>query len=252
MLIKENKSMTEAERIAAANTNNSYLQALSYIAVGTIFPFAGKKAPDTFMICDGRELDTAEYTELFSVIGYTFGGSDTTFKLPDLRGRVLVGLDVSTSHFEKIGLQGGEPEHALSEEEGPIHTHKPTNTLQGDFAYQFQTVKALNSNSTGRVKINDVTDGQYQVITANTQSDDYKNIDDISAEYATAPSGNGKAHNNLQPYTVCNYIIKVTNRFPNVIEIEYADTYYTLTEADKTDIADIVLESFTDVSEVGL
>ena len=251
MLIKENKNMTEAERIAVANTNNSYLQALSYVAVGTIFPFAGKKAPDTFMICDGRELDTAEYTELFSVIGYTFGGSDTTFKLPDLRGRVLVGLDESTSHFEKIGLQGGETEHVLSEEEGPIHAHKPTEKLQGGSPYVFQTARKYNTDSTGRFLVQENKAGNLYVVGANQTASDYVDMEDISGEELTANAGQGKAHNNLQPYTVCNYIIKVTNRFPNVIEIKYADTYYTLTEADKTDIADIVLSNFTDVSEVG-
>ena len=123
MLIKETKEMTTQERIAVENSNNQYLHALSYVAVGTIYPFAGQEEPDTFMFCDGRELDTTEYAELFSVIGYTYGGSGSTFNLPDLRGRTLVGVNLNDVDFKTLGSYGGEKEHNLTIEEMPSHTH---------------------------------------------------------------------------------------------------------------------------------
>ena len=246
MLIKENKNMTASERAAVANTNNSYLQALSYVAVGTIFPFAGEQAPDTFMLCNGAELDTEESPELFNVIGYTFGGSENRFHLPDLRGRVLVGLDASKEDFKLIGKQGGESKHALTEEEGPMHSHMPTDKLQGGSPYVFQTARKYDTDSTGRFLVKQDNTGTYYVAGANTKAADYVDMNDIDGELQTASSGQGTAHNNLQPYTVCNYIIKVTNRLPNILSCEYV-----LSESDKTDIANLVLANFTDVSEVG-
>lgn len=82
MLISKQKNMTESEKIAVDNSNNQYLQALSYVAVGTIYPYAGQTPPETFMFCDGTELDIDEYAELFGVIGYEFGGSGDKFNLP--------------------------------------------------------------------------------------------------------------------------------------------------------------------------
>ena len=82
LLIPKQKNMTESEKIAVDNSNNQYLQALSYVAVGTIYPYAGQTPPETFMFCDGTELDIDEYAELFGVIGYKFGGSGDKFNLP--------------------------------------------------------------------------------------------------------------------------------------------------------------------------
>jgi microcystin-dependent protein len=44
-------------------------------------------APSGWELCEGQSLDTAVYPDLFAVIGYTYGGSGSTFNLPDLRGR---------------------------------------------------------------------------------------------------------------------------------------------------------------------
>ena len=58
--------------------------------IGEIRLFAGTFAPAGWLICDGRPVHFALYQNLFSVIGWTFGGSDEVFNLPDLRGRVPV------------------------------------------------------------------------------------------------------------------------------------------------------------------
>ena len=59
--------------------------------LGEIRLFAGTFAPQGWAACDGQLLPIAEYTALFSLIGTTYGGDgETTFALPDLRGRVPV------------------------------------------------------------------------------------------------------------------------------------------------------------------
>ncbi len=297
MLIKQTKEMTEAERIAAENSNNQYLQALSYAAVGMIYPYAGTEAPDTFMICDGTALNVTEYPELFSVIGYTFGGSDDTFNLPDLRGKTLVGMQADDSDFGTIGKSGGEKTHKMTAEENGKHTH-PVIKAFGDTALDSSNhpawaVKLLESA---------ISNTSANPSTGSTAGIGY--------------SGEGKAHNNLQPYTVINYIIKVVQGIPNLetalpidqtynpesenaqsgkavaeaianaggadcvgideIYIQDGNLYvkkttdvaavnlgyvkgekgdkgdsYVLNEADKVEIANIVLTNFTDVAEVG-
>ena len=67
------------------NSSNPY--------IGEIFLFAGNFAPAGFALCNGQLLPIAQYTALFSILGTTYGGDGrTTFALPDLRGRVPVGV----------------------------------------------------------------------------------------------------------------------------------------------------------------
>ena len=55
--------------------------------VGTLLDYAGTTAPSGYLMCDGRSLATDAYSKLFAVIGYSYGGSGTSFKIPDFRGR---------------------------------------------------------------------------------------------------------------------------------------------------------------------
>jgi microcystin-dependent protein len=77
-------------------------------------------APQGWSFCNGQILSISTNTALFSLLGTTYGGNgQTTFALPDLRGRVPVGSGQSFS----MGMQGGEEAHTLSEAEMPAHTH---------------------------------------------------------------------------------------------------------------------------------
>lgn len=78
--------------------------------------------------CDGRMLDKTAFNLLFQVIGYTFGGSGQTFKLPDPQGRVMgsVGTvtdDDNRSRFFAPGQMVGELDHKLTVPEMPSHNH---------------------------------------------------------------------------------------------------------------------------------
>ena len=87
-----------------ASTNGVISTAASELPIGTVLPIASEEPPSTWVLCDGRELSIEEYSELFNIIGTTFGAGDsafwsqvnlpaTTFNVPDLRGRSVYGAD---------------------------------------------------------------------------------------------------------------------------------------------------------------
>jgi microcystin-dependent protein len=95
---------------------------------GAILPYAGATAPSGFLLCDGSAVSRTEYAALFAVCGTTFGAGDgsTTFNVPDLRGRVPVGVDGSAGRLsanDALGNTAGAETHALSSAELAAHTH---------------------------------------------------------------------------------------------------------------------------------
>lgn len=169
---------------------------------GVIYPFAGSNPPEGFLLCNGQEISRTEYAALFAVIGTTYGEGDgsTTFNIPDLQSRVPVGSSVDFA----IGSTGGEVAHSLTVDELAQHNHKTGLTDNyGDKC--FVVVKGLGSSSTGRT--NTSNSGAYKTITANSGASDYEGLDDITTVAAVQNTGYNKAHNNLQPYQVVNYII---------------------------------------------
>src|SRR5512133_2690819 len=79
-------------------------------------------APQGWALCNGQFLPINQNQALFSLLGTTYGGNgQTTFALPDLRGRVPI--HVGNGHT--LGEAGGERWHALVAAEVPSHTHTP-------------------------------------------------------------------------------------------------------------------------------
>ena len=150
------------------------------IPSGVIAPFAGTSAPSGWLLCDGSAVSKTTYADLFAVIGTTFGDANADFHLPDLNGRVPVGLG-STGTFATLGLTGGEENHTLSESEMPSHFHTWTASRQ-------QAGTDDNNNST---EISHGDRGSGNTMTKDTNS-----------------KGSDQAHNNMPPYIVLNYIIK--------------------------------------------
>ena len=73
-------------------SSTSTMKAQSEPYIGQISIYAFNFAPRGWMPCDGRLLPIAQYQALFALIGTTYGGNGvTTFALPDLRGRIVVG-----------------------------------------------------------------------------------------------------------------------------------------------------------------
>lgn len=156
---------------------------LQTVPTGTVSAFAGSAAPTGYALCDGSAVNRTAQAALFSVIGTTYGIGDgsTTFSLPDLRGRVVAGLDSANNVLNEtasidgtaLGEVGGDDVHTLLTAEMPSHTH----------SFNGGGLKSLAGDSVG--------------------NDDYAN-----SGGTTSSTGGGQAHNNVQPTIILNYIIK--------------------------------------------
>ncbi|MCQ5065755.1 phage tail protein, partial [Alistipes putredinis] len=90
--------------------------------------------PDGYALCEGQQLKQSEYPALYKAIGSTYNNAydcngrklSTTsgyFRLPDLRGRFVVGYNVSDADYGSYGKGGGEKKHTLTVDEMPSHAH---------------------------------------------------------------------------------------------------------------------------------
>lgn len=150
---------------------------------GTIVMFAGSVAPSGWQLCDGSSLSQAEYPELYSVIAGTYGSGAGVFTVPNLKGKVPVGLDAGQAEFNALGTPAayaGEKTHTLQIAEMPSHHHNDT----------VYTGAGPDGNGGARAGVG-----------ATGASS--------TAPTGAANTGGDGGHNNLQPYLVINYIIKL-------------------------------------------
>ena len=158
------------------------------IPVGVIVPFVGKKAPSGWALCHGGTLPKDEYPELYDMVGYLYGGEGNDFGVPDLRTRVPVGYDVRNPPFNTLGAKGGAAEVKLTEAQMPKHNHS-------------QRVTAGNEGGN--------SGGVRRDSAETAKSSSFKSFKAYSHGITTHTRGGSRAHNNLQPYIVLEYIIKL-------------------------------------------
>jgi microcystin-dependent protein len=99
--------------------------------IGEIRGFAGNFNPMYWALCQGQTLQISQYQALFTIIGTYYGGNgQTTFMLPDLRGRILVGAGQGTglSKVWNLGDTGGTESTVLTIANMPTHNHPATTT----------------------------------------------------------------------------------------------------------------------------
>jgi microcystin-dependent protein len=157
--------------------------------------------PTGWLYCDGSSLSTSTYADLFSAIGYTYGGSGPSFNAPDLRGRVAAGLDnlggtsantIVDADADSLGGTFGTETITLSEAQMPAHTH----VLSMDtYAGHEQVAEDLVAGVGIEVAVG-LDHGMEDGAGAHTH------------EGTALSTGGDTAHNNVQPSIAMNYLIK--------------------------------------------
>jgi microcystin-dependent protein len=167
--------------------------------VGEIRMFAGNFAPSGWVFCDGQLLAISQNDALFSLIGTIYGGDgETTFGLPDLRGRIPIHTGTGPGLSPKQqGQQGGTETETLTVNQIPSHTHALTASSANadDVAPAGKTLAAT-------------THDLY--ITAPSAGD-------MTAMHAAAVTnaGGSQSHSNLMPTLCIHFIISLFGIFPS-------------------------------------
>jgi microcystin-dependent protein len=93
--------------------------------IGTIIDFAGINVPSGYLECNGASYATAQYPDLFNVIGYAWGGSAPNFNVPDLRRKTTIGAGgtSTTTIGNAVGSVGGTENVSLTRANIPSHAH---------------------------------------------------------------------------------------------------------------------------------
>ena len=159
--------------------------------VGEIRMFAGNFAPAGWMFCEGQLLPISENETLFQLIGTTYGGDgQSTFALPDLRGRI----PIHQGNGFILAETGGAEEITLTVQQIAAHAHPAL---------------AANANATAKLP----TGALFGI----AQGDVYSGTFTPSAmsPQSVGPTGGSQPHTNFQPYLCVNFIISLFGLFPS-------------------------------------
>ncbi len=155
------------------------------VPTGAVMPYAGSSAPGGWVLCNGQSLSTSTYSTLFAVIGYTYGGAEANFTVPDLRSRMPLGAGAGAGLTTRaLAATGGQE----SISQVPPHTHNATTTAKsyGNASHDQNNTAFGDENYV-------VGDGNIGSVTVNNTG-------------TNIAGGNVDVMN---PFLVLNYIIKV-------------------------------------------
>jgi microcystin-dependent protein len=173
--------------------------------IAEIRMFAGTFAPRTWLFCNGQTMSIAQNTAMFSLLGTTYGGNgQTTFGIPDFRGRVAVGTGTGPGLPNiQLGEMAGTPTTTITTAQMPAHNH----VITGGVTPQAATDGAIGSDPTGRF----LGPGNFYAAAG-----DNVGMAQISANGLTVSvAGNSQPISIMQPYLGMNYIICQFGIFPS-------------------------------------
>ena len=147
--------------------------------------------PRGWALCDGQVLPISQQQALYSLLGDTYGGTQTTFALPDLRGRVPVG----TGPGYAWGLSAGAESVTLQTANLPAHTHS-LRASSDEATAQSPEAAVLAAAPTGRKAY-----GEAENLVA-------------LSENSVGNAGGGQGHSNLQPTQVVSFCIAIVGNYP--------------------------------------
>lgn len=159
----------------------------SITPAGMIVAYGGSSVPSAYLECDGSAVSRTTYANLFTAIGTTWGTGDgsTTFNVPDLRGRTLIGVGTGSGLTARsLADSGGAETVTLAASEIPAHKH------------QIKSPNGSTMYTTGGGASNNV----LSVVSAAISGSNHETENN---------SGGGSAHNNMQPYKAVKWLIKI-------------------------------------------
>jgi len=165
--------------------------------VGEIRMFGGTFAPMDWAFCDGSTLSISQYDVLYSVIGTTYGGDGiTTFKLPDLRGRVPLHKGQGAGLTSRsIGGSFGTETVTLAASQIPAHNH----------------LISVGGNATTAAPAGNYLGNTVGFSLYSAAAPDSTMNANVTSTY---PNSAAQPHSNLMPALCINYIIALTGIFP--------------------------------------
>lgn len=183
-----------------------------FIPTGGYIPYGGSDAPPGFLLCYGQAISRTVYAALFAVIGTGFGAGDgnTTFNVPDFRGRSPIGIDNMggaaadrVAAATSIGANGGVEEidlshvhttgdHALVVSEMPSHVH---DCLGAKYNVSEDNLGSINAVEVGPQSNN----GPYPTQSAGG---------DATHNHGNTESAGSSTQAIMNPYLAGNWIIK--------------------------------------------
>jgi microcystin-dependent protein len=157
--------------------------------------FAGNFAPAGWMFCEGQLLPISEYETLFNLIGTTYGGDgQSTFALPDLRGR----LPLHQGNGFTLAETGGAEEITLTVAQIPSHTH---------------AFLATTNSAAFTTPNNTETLGVAALATITPYGTDAPKT--ALSPQSISSTGGSQPHTNFQPYLCIDFIISLFGIFPS-------------------------------------
>lgn len=154
-------------------------------------------APEDTLACNGATYSSTSYPALYALLGATFGGNgSSTFNVPDLRGRVPMGMGQGAGLTNRtLGSKGGEENTTLTLAQIPAHSHT-LNAVSG--AGDTSSPAGAYLADTGPLDKEYIASGTKVAMNAG----------------AVQNAGSGSAHNNLPPYLVLNFYIAYNGVYP--------------------------------------
>jgi microcystin-dependent protein len=181
--------------------------------IAEIRMFAGNFAPRAWFLCQGQLLSIAQYTALFALVGTTYGGDgQTTFGLPDFRGRIGVGMGQGPGLSNYVlGQESGVESVTLASNNLPAHTHTATLTASATTA----TAQGPGPSGSNRVLGRALDSSGAVVPLVYAPAGSPLNSALGAGSVTTASTGGNLPFSTLQPYLGMNFIICAEGIFPS-------------------------------------
>ncbi|MDD2774336.1 MAG: tail fiber protein [Gallionella sp.] len=165
--------------------------------IGEIRAFGFNYVPQGWALCNGQQLAVNQYTALYSVIGNRYGGNQTTFALPNLMGRSVMGQGQGNGLTPRqVGNQTGSNAVALDATQLPAHTHP------------------VDGTSSTTAPLAQATANQSWIARELSATIYAESPNTVLASPTFGVAGSGAAHENRQPCLALNFCICLDGNYP--------------------------------------